>query len=120
MSLEKENSLNAVLKNIANIAGVERVAIISRGGLVIVSSDEGLESSAAMAATIRGAAETLTIESGIDLPTSVVITTISHKISITGAGSKALLIVQYSFGVNPEVVQNEIYKATPKLKTILE
>ncbi|MBU4338000.1 roadblock/LC7 domain-containing protein [Patescibacteria group bacterium] len=119
MSLENKKRLDAVLKDILKTEGVEMATIVSQDGIPVLELAAGIESFAAMAAVMFGTAGVMATEAKAEPPTEVIVNTPNDRITIASAGPKAILAVQYSI-CEQELVQNEIWKAIPKIKTILE
>ncbi|MCZ7355623.1 MAG: roadblock/LC7 domain-containing protein [Candidatus Methanoperedens sp.] len=115
-------SLEKVLNNLRSIGGVEASAIASRDGLLIHSTlprKYHADTFAAMSATMLGAAETATTELGKGIPDRIIVESKYGKIIVTGAGSKAILIVMAEPDAGLGLILVEVAKLSGKIKEIL-
>lgn len=114
--------LEKILKDINNIGGVEASAVASRDGLLICSNmpkKHQAETFIAMAATMVGAAETVTAELGKGIPDRIIVESRNGGIISIGAGPKALLLVTTDPNAGLGLVLSEMTKASEQVKQVL-
>jgi len=118
-----KEELEEVLREVKEGAALDEVALVTRDGLLIVSSTsrEGFreEVFAAMSATMLASAETAMEEMEKGVPRRVVVESDVAKLVAVGAGEKALLVGVTSADVGVGLVIVEIEKAAKKLEEML-
>ena len=121
MTTTKE-MLEKVLLDLKKIGDIEASAVVSRDGLLIAADiPKGIEAItfAAMNATMLGAAETMIFEMEKGYPNRIIVESKEAKVIITGAGSKALLVVMTLPEAGLGLVLVEIEKAAKKIEALL-
>lgn len=114
--------VDKLLTDLKNVGGVIACAAASRDGLLIranMHQEQFVESLAAMSATMLGAAETATTHVEMGVPMRIIVETDRGKLVVTGAGSKALLILLANPNIGLGLVLLELDKSAEKLKEIL-
>jgi predicted regulator of Ras-like GTPase activity (Roadblock/LC7/MglB family) len=119
---EYSGGLKAVLARLKE-AGVDSSAVISRDGVIIASDMPGgpeeIESFAAMAAALLGAAETATSELRQGVPRRVIMESGDRRIVEVGAGPVALLVASVIAGPQFSKVLAEIDRAAHEVRGIV-
>jgi hypothetical protein len=118
----KKEKLAEILENLQKVGDIAESAIISRDGLPIASNTEksDVDTFAAMAAAMQGAAETAASELKQGEVAEIIIGTEKSKIISTGAGKRAILVVRTMKAKNLGLVLIEIKKSAEKVGTILK
>jgi hypothetical protein len=114
--------LQIVLDDLKQVGSVEAVGIVSRDGLLIqvdIPSKPHAEAFGAMAATMLGAAETAMAEIGAELPNRVIVESKRGLLIVTGAGSRAILVVLTKNDETMGLILVEIGKAVKRIKKLL-
>ncbi|MGP8320159.1 MAG: roadblock/LC7 domain-containing protein [Methanosarcinaceae archaeon] len=118
----KKEMLDKVLFDLESAGGVELSAIISKHGLLMVSTDSDTfsnETFAAVTATLYMSAESTTIRLSDELPKSIVIETGTKHIITVKAGSEALLVVLADNAYSLGLILNDMKSAGKKIARIL-
>lgn len=115
--------LQMVIDDLKQVGDIEAVAIVSRDGLLILvdmPSKSHAEAFGAMSATMLGAAETAMAEIGGGVPNRVIVESKHGLLVVTGAGSRAILVVLTKDDKTMGLVLVEVEKAVERVKEILE
>ena len=122
MADTKKEKLIEVLEGLQKIGDIAESMIVSRDGLPIASNTEksDVDTFAAMAAAMQGAAETAASELKQGNVEEIIIETEKGKIISTGAGEKAILVVRTMKAKNLGLVLIEIKKSAEKVGVILK
>ena len=122
MADTKKDKLIEILDNLQKIGDIAESMVVSRDGLPIASNTEktDVDTFAAMAAAMQGAAETAASELKQGNVDEIIIETEKGKIISTGAGEKAILVVRTMKAKNLGLVLMEIKKAAEKVGGILK
>ncbi len=111
-----------IFNYLQNVGGIEASAVASRDGLLICSNmpqNQNAETFAAMAATMLGAAETVTAEIRKGIPNRVIVESEQGRLITVGAGSKALIVVIVDSNTGLGLILLELDEAAKKLKELL-
>jgi hypothetical protein len=117
----RKELLDKVLSELRDVGDIEASTIVTRSGLLVtgeVPQKINAETFAAMAATMLGAAETITSEIEKEPPEKVIVETGEERIIIAGAGKKALLVCMTS-EVNLDTLLVGVDRAIEKIERIL-
>jgi len=122
MADTKKDKLIEVLENLQKIGDIAESMVVSRDGLPIASNAEktDVDTFAAMAAAMQGAAETAASELKQGNVEEIIIETEKGKIISTGAGEKAILVVRTMKAKNLGLILMEIKKSAEKVEVILK
>ena len=115
--------LGDVVNDLARVKDVRIAVIVSRDGLLMVSStspDFMTQTFAAMSATMFIAAETATKEIGKWTPDRLIVEFEQSKLVATSAGSKALLVIMTEPHATLGMLLIEIKRAAKKVKEIVK
>jgi len=115
--------IEEILSDLRKVGGINASAAVTRDGLLIasdVAGDVDIDTFAAMAATMTGAAETAMSEVKAGNISRVIVEGESAKIIAMGAGSKALLIVLSSPETPLGLILLKMSEASKKIAKILE
>ena len=115
--------LGDVVHDLVKVKDVRIAVIVSRDGLLMVSStspDFMTQTFAAMSATMFIAAETATKEIGKWLPDRLVVEFEYSRLVATSAGSKALLVIMTEPHASLGMLLIEMKKASEKVKEIVK
>ncbi len=121
--VKKKEMLDKVLFDLESAGDVELSAIISKHGLLMVSTDSDTfsnETFAAVTATLYMSAESTTIRLIDELPESIVIETGTKHVIIVKAGFEALLIVLADNAYSPDLLLSGMKSAGEKIAGILK
>jgi hypothetical protein len=122
MADTKKDKLIEILDNLQKIGDIAESMVVSRDGLPIASNTEktDVDTFAAMAAAMQGAAETAASELKQGNVDEIIIETEKGKIISTGAGEKAILVVRTQRAKNLGLILMEIKKSAEKVEAILK
>ena len=123
MAIPVKSMIEEVLSDLRKVGGINASAAVTRDGLLIasdVAGDVDIDTFAAMAATMTGAAETAMSEVKAGNISRVIVEGESAKIIAMGAGSKALLIVLSSPETPLGLILLKMSEASKKIAKILE
>jgi len=122
MADTKKEKLLDILENLQKEGDISESMAVSRDGLPIASNTEktDVDTFAAMAAAMQGAAETAVAELKQGEVEQIIIESNKGKIISIGAGAKAILITRASKIANLGLVIIEIKKAARKIEEILK
>ena len=122
MADTKKDKLIEILEGLQKIGDIAESMVVSRDGLPIASNAEktDVDTFAAMAAAMQGAAETAASELKQGNVEEIIIETEKGKIISTGAGEKAILVVRTMKAKNLGLVLMEIKKSAEKVGAILK
>ena len=115
------DDLNGVANSLTKTKGIAAVAVLSRDGLLMVSTTKSdhAQTFAAMAATMFMAAETVTNEVGGWVPDRVVVESEDFNLITIAANSKSLLVALTDAIANLGIVLHDMKKAANQVKDIL-
>ncbi|MCL7411261.1 MAG: roadblock/LC7 domain-containing protein [Methanosarcinaceae archaeon] len=113
--------LNGVVNSLTKTKDITSVAVVSKGGLLIVSNvkSDHAQTFAAMAATMFISAETATTEIGGWTPDRVVVESDDCKLITVTADPKSLLVVMTEANVNLGIVLHDMKVAADEVNDIL-
>ena len=122
MADTKKEKLIEILEGLQKIGDIAESMVVSRDGLPIASNTEksDVDTFAAMAAAMQGAAETAASELKQGNVEEIIIETEKGKIISTGAGEKAILVVRTMKAKNLGLILMEIKKSAEKVGAILK
>ena len=121
MATTKE-MLDKILSDLESTGGIELSAIVSRHGLLMVSTESGSFSSeafAALTATLYVSAESTTTRLSDEVPKSIIVETETKHVITLEAGPKALLVVLVDNAGSLGLILNDMKSASGKIAKIL-
>ena len=117
------NKLEKILDEILSVGGVELCAIVSKQGLLMVSSEasSGLDSEAfaALTATLYMSAESTTMRLSKQKPKSIIVETNDKQLITYAVGPDALIVVLVGNEGYIGLILNELKKAAEKARNII-
>ena len=115
-------SLDRVLIDLRRAAGMRAQAIVSREGILVAAdmpSDVHAETFAAMAAILRGAAETAALEIHERAPDRIIVETDRGRLVVAGAGERLMLVALVDAGAGLGHLIVEMSRAIVRIKEIV-
>lgn len=117
------NMLGKILSDLQSAGGIELTAIVSKQGLLMVSTENrfGLNSEAfaALTATLYMSAESTTMRLSNQKPRSIIVETEDKYLITCSAGPDALIVVLVGNEGYIGLILNELKKAAEKVKKII-
>ena len=117
------NMLGKILSDLQSVGGIELTAIVSKQGLLMVSTENkfGLnnEAFAALTATLFMSAESTTMRLSNQKPRSIIVETEDKYLITCAAGPDALIVVLVGNEGYIGLILNELKKAAEKVKKII-
>ncbi|HJH31138.1 MAG TPA: hypothetical protein C5S50_02880 [Methanosarcinaceae archaeon] len=120
--LMKKQVPGEILSGLESTGGVELSAIVSKHGLLMVSTGSDTlsnEAFAAFTATLYMSAESTTMRLSNEMPKSIIVETGTKYVIMVEAGPKALLVVLADNAGDPVLILNDMKSASEKIARIL-
>ncbi|MGP8321546.1 MAG: roadblock/LC7 domain-containing protein [Methanosarcinaceae archaeon] len=118
----KKEMLDKILSDLESADGIELSAIVSKHGLLMVSTEGGIfnsEAFAAVTATLYMSAESTTMRLNNEVPESIIVETGTKYVITVKAGLEALLVVLADNANSIGSILNNMKSASEKIARIL-